>query len=673
MEEKEEPEVQMRVVVFYLGLAEGLGRVGVEQVNPGQAVTGSQADYGGQRMPATAEQNGGMNHERIQGGSQIGGDSGQIARAADDGQLAARTAGPADSGQRDAGLGSDRQAGGLGEGTGSTAVRSGERGSQRAAEQARLRNQIRSLEAERTSAKAIGIQGGTKNESLRVIPEELYTSEMREIANEVAELGQTVTFVAGPMEVRGRTGKPGRANGIHQVNRDGSVQYFIRADSAKYTAGTLFKHESFHELVSGNQNLWLDMVEDLFKTHTEEEVYMMVDAYVEALDGIYGVYEEGMTEDKQAALRNKYLEEIFADQYAGMNRGGGKQAAARGVAGETAQRFAGDIENARQNRAGIENRNGPGTRFVYSEEEAQEMQDEGITVTSGPSALDQKADKKPVSQVLAESVSELENMQPLAHLTGHEMNDRSKTLDQQIREWFASFGNVVSREAFGDILFQEYGVGGVMNHKPLNRAKLVTLIAAKDVVVHGKVISYEENHKGRGYPSYIFAGPVTIGPQNTKIYVAAVVDVRSGNKFYFNECVDSAGNYVRINEGTQGNTKTGVTVQDGVTRRPSEPSINNIAQNSEIDKRQGTKNSEDDATVDWNGNRVTEGKQLRIYDKERAIEYLKDKGYKAELTDNYHSGDIVSDIQKIVKSEKEGVDWNFDEIMNVYIDNLNQV
>ena len=70
IEEKEEPEVQMRVVVFYLGLAEGLGRVGVEQVNPGQAATGSQADYGGQRMPTTAEQNGGMNRlERQPGGA----------------------------------------------------------------------------------------------------------------------------------------------------------------------------------------------------------------------------------------------------------------------------------------------------------------------------------------------------------------------------------------------------------------------------------------------------------------------------------------------------------------------------------------------------------------------------------------------------------------------------
>ena len=69
MEEKEEPEVQMRVVVFYLGLAEGLGRVGVEQVNQRQD-NSSQADYGGQRMPATAEQNGGMNRlERQPGGA----------------------------------------------------------------------------------------------------------------------------------------------------------------------------------------------------------------------------------------------------------------------------------------------------------------------------------------------------------------------------------------------------------------------------------------------------------------------------------------------------------------------------------------------------------------------------------------------------------------------------
>ena len=39
----------------------------------------------------------------------------------------------------------------------------------------------------------------------------------------------------------------------------------------------------------------------------------------------------------------------------------------------TAQRFAGDIENARQNRAGIERRNGPGTRFSILEDAKAEI------------------------------------------------------------------------------------------------------------------------------------------------------------------------------------------------------------------------------------------------------------------------------------------------------------
>lgn len=59
-----------------------------------------------------------------------------------------------------------------------------------------------------------------------------------------------------------------------------------------------------------------------------------------------------------------YLEEILADQYSGMNRGGNEAARAREAVAGTAQRFAGDIENARQNRAGIDNRNGPGQRFA---------------------------------------------------------------------------------------------------------------------------------------------------------------------------------------------------------------------------------------------------------------------------------------------------------------------
>lgn len=116
-------------------------------------------------------------------------------------------------------------------------------------------------------------------------------------------------------------------------------------------------------MAANNRGLLLDMVEALYETQGEEGVARMVDAYMVALDSCYGVYTEGMTEDAQRELAMLYLEEIFADQYAGMNRSSTGARQAVETAGDVAQRFAGDIENARQNRAGIDRRNGPGVRF----------------------------------------------------------------------------------------------------------------------------------------------------------------------------------------------------------------------------------------------------------------------------------------------------------------------
>ena len=147
-----------------------------------------------------------------------------------------------------------------------------------------------------------------------------------------------------------------REAGSAQQNKTPHI--YLQADSRTYSPQQLFEHELFHSVVAANKGLWSDIVDHLYQTHTQEEIVRMVDAYVQAYDGCYG------TEEADA---EKYLEEIFADVYAEMQRGGGQQRAARELAGETAQRFAGDIENARQNRAGIENRNGPGTRLAFSD------------------------------------------------------------------------------------------------------------------------------------------------------------------------------------------------------------------------------------------------------------------------------------------------------------------
>ena len=329
-----------------LGLAEGLGRIGVEteKTDASAAPQNDRTGENGGRQTAvtTAEQ------EVMNNGT--------------------GTEGAADSGQRDAGLGTGEQAGSLGEGAGSAAVRNGERGGSRKAELAQLKNYVQALGAKRQSAREIGIRNGTKNAANLLIEDEGLTDSMRQLRSEAEAAGLRVDFVLGKMETRSKTGRVQSSSGIFQFDKDGTPHAFIQADSRLYSPQQLFDHELFHSIVAANKGLWQEMVDHLYATHTQEEIAAMVDAYVSAYDGCYGV---------EAGSEDLYLEEIFADVYAEMKRGGGQQSAARDLAGETVQRFAGDIENARQNRAGIDRTNGPGTRL--SIEADTELEEKNIT------------------------------------------------------------------------------------------------------------------------------------------------------------------------------------------------------------------------------------------------------------------------------------------------------
>ena len=256
-----------------LGLAEGLGRVGVEQVNPGQAGTGSQTENGrqvagatenGRQVAGPTEQNGGLNDGRIQGRSEIGG-SGE--------QAAERAAGLADGGQRDAGLGTDRQAGGLGESTGRSVTRS-----TRAQELAQLKNYVQALGAEKQSAREIGIRDGTKNAANLLLADEGLTDSMRQIRSEAESAGLRVDFVLGKMETRNRSGGVTKSSGVFQFDRDGTPHVYLQADSRAYSPQQLFEHELFHSVVAANKGLWSDIVDHLYQTHTQEEIVRMVDA-----------------------------------------------------------------------------------------------------------------------------------------------------------------------------------------------------------------------------------------------------------------------------------------------------------------------------------------------------------------------------------------------------------
>ena len=158
-----------------------------------------------------------------------------------------------------------------------------------------------------TSAAALGVQGGTSDETLHVLPEESWDDELRSFSDWARGKGvKRVTMVTGLLQVETENGPIG-VRGI--INRE-SGEMVLRVDGEKRTASEIGRHEVGHLI-------------------TEEE---NVRAFMEAVRGgadwrgIYEVYERcyepltnsyvGMTAEE----RELYVwEEIMEDAYAGID------------------------------------------------------------------------------------------------------------------------------------------------------------------------------------------------------------------------------------------------------------------------------------------------------------------------------------------------------------------
>jgi len=189
---------------------------------------------------------------------------------------------------------------------------------------------------------------------------------------------------------------------------------------------------------------------------------------------------------------------------------------------------------------------------------------------------------------LANSISELAKMTPVANLDGTELNERSKTASQQIREFFDGIGNRVEREGYGEVALDDYGAkaSSTKDHHP-TRAKIMAVAAIPDVIRYGKQISYTNDH--RGTPSYIFAAPVNM--MGKTAYVAAVVNEvtrtengRAVRKYYLNEIVDAEGFRFNVKKENPDTTKADRSAGgrgNGGSEFSSDASIRSAAGNSQ--------------------------------------------------------------------------------------------
>lgn len=218
--------------------------------------------------------------------------------------------------QRDAGLGTGEQTGGMAAGAEAaegerrnTYAGAGENGpaNRRAnlrpedAARAERLNRYASLQSDTSLAQLV--RGGSDAVTLAVIPESMYDDGMRAAKQAGAELGVDVVFVRGSMAMQ-RGDQLMRINGVYDAAAKRAV---VSATDIQYDGGQLAQHELFHVRANKDPALVQQALQKVRETFGEEAFEQVAREYVQSYSGAYQSMED-------------VYEEVLADAYAGMNR-----------------------------------------------------------------------------------------------------------------------------------------------------------------------------------------------------------------------------------------------------------------------------------------------------------------------------------------------------------------
>ena len=218
--------------------------------------------------------------------------------------------------QRDAGLGTGEQTGGMAAGAAAAEgerrnayAGAGENGpaNRRAnlrpedAARAERLNRYASLQSDTSLAQLV--RGGSDAVTLAVIPESMYDDGMREAKQAGAELGVDVVFVRGSMAMQ-RGDQLMRINGVYDAAAKRAV---VSTTDIQYDGGKLAQHELFHVRANKDPALVQQALQKVRETFGEEAFEQVAREYVQSYSGAYQSMED-------------VYEEVLADAYAGMNR-----------------------------------------------------------------------------------------------------------------------------------------------------------------------------------------------------------------------------------------------------------------------------------------------------------------------------------------------------------------
>ncbi len=148
----------------------------------------------------------------------------------------------------------------------------------------------------------------------------------------------------------------------------------------------------------------------------------------------------------------------------------------------------------------------------------------------------------PTAEEMQTNARALVNASPVKTIGDNEFPKSSEGLVDRILRFFTErYANKVRNPVLGDVELTKNGIRDSNRHG-MGYDKINAYAAVPEVIQDGKIIHYTENHKNRGYDTYIIAAPVYVRSEKTgelaRQYVGAVVK-RDGNsqRFYLHEVI----------------------------------------------------------------------------------------------------------------------------------------
>ncbi len=183
----------------------------------------------------------------------------------------------------------------------------------------------------------------------------------------------------------------------------------------------------------------------------------------------------------------------------------------------------------------------------------------------------------------SKNIGYVSRMNPVANITGQEFpRVENENGNDRILEYMNGFD--LYNSDVGDIIFNRRSIKSDIGHG-IGRLKMASYAAVPYVLNEGKVVTYHENWKGRGYASAVIVAPITIG--NKPYFEGIVVHLtdRDGNRFYLHEVWLEEDKKIEQHRSEPGGSKT-VDSGDAIL------SINNILQQI-ISVKYGYRTAED--------------------------------------------------------------------------------